>query len=752
MWPIICLYLIIWAIPGLGQQAEKERAEFKALIKSNPNYFGTFPKLPFKAVKLMQFNEKYESLACLGFFPRENRLEAIIKIKLEYGYGGDLCSPGSREYIRFFVDWNNDGDYLDKGEDAGLVSINVHNILNTGYRCLKKDKPIFYAVSQVLDPSKHSCPDPYLVKVKAILSWDDEPTAGDPNYKSVWGNFVEKWIQIKPSRFSLVKPKESIISEGIKKEAAALKIPAEEDDKELTSEELKNLYKDKKVPEWRFMIPEIIDMAGKIKDQPNLKAEYKKMPEYLKYKNFIEEYLALDSDTEYEELKCIGFDYINSQLKATFVVKRPYGFLGELCTARGSNEYVAFWVYVLDPRSRICKWIYCGTSKIRVYDINPIPEDGLYYAVSRSVDFTSLQKKCEKPVILQVKGILSWYNEPSTKDPDWDPDWGNAITANIQLKPGPAVESNEQKPFLWSIARMPVESIDGNDFTIIHSALGVGYANGPCAGPGGYTALDSPFGGRMTISGSISNAPDNPTEPQKLLYKLQYRKDGSVKWETVTSEFYISLRINSIPSGSIYQIPNSDGFYKYQKDIGANSPTVEVQDDVLGYLSAFKPEDDGLYELQMVVKNPVTNVETPSEIIKIMVDNTKPEVDIALNTGACTLFYKGDIISGTFKGIDKHFKIYSLSLEPYAPSPANSFWHKPLTIGLSYDYGINPAYPTLNAPGAANGTFELDTSKASTIVQCGYIFKIHAWDRAIVNDHQDGNYNAKPVGFCLLNK
>ena len=82
MLPIICLYLIIWAIPGLGQQAEKERAEFKALIKSNPNYFGTFPKLPFKAFKLMQFNEKYESLACLGFFPRENRLEAIIKIKL----------------------------------------------------------------------------------------------------------------------------------------------------------------------------------------------------------------------------------------------------------------------------------------------------------------------------------------------------------------------------------------------------------------------------------------------------------------------------------------------------------------------------------------------------------------------------------------------------------------------------------------------------------------------------------------------
>jgi len=753
MWPIIGLCLIIWALPTFGQQVEKERAEFKSLMQVNPNYFGTFPQLPFKPIKPMILNLKYESLNCLGFYPKDNRLEAIIGIKLPFGYGGNLCGPGSQEYVRFFVDWNNDGDYLDVGEDAGVSGVNVHDIPNIPYPCLTTSKPLSYSVSLVVKPPKYSCPAPYLVKVKAILAWNHEPTAGNPNYHPVWGNVLEKWIQIDPWPIFFIQPDIALMTmEDLKKAEMELKTIEPEEYKALVSEELQALYKGKMVSEMRFDLPKVVEMAAKIKAQPRLKAEFAKKPEFAKYMKLVDFVVFPKPNVEYEQLTCVGIDYSQSQLKATLIVKRPYGYSGELCKTKGSYEYVAFWAYVKKPLSRVCTWQYCGTSKVNVHDIPGIPPEGLHYAVYKSVDFSSWQDKCEKPVILKVRGKLSWNQEPPTDNPDWLPVYGNTVDAYVQIKPGPKIEPNEQKPFIWSIGRMPVESIDGNVYTTLHSSLGDGYANGPCSGPGGYTAIESPFGARMTISGSISNAPDNPTEMQKLLYKLQYRKSGAAPWNTIANSFWIWIRKNSVPSGYIVQTPDSNGFYKFQKDIGPFSPTVEVQEDVLGYLYTPVFEGDGLYEIRMVMKNPTTLVEMPSEIIKVMIDNTAPEVDLTLTSGACSLFHKGDLISGTFKATDKHFYYYALTLEPYAPSPGTSFWHKPLAAGPIFNYSTNPTYPALAAPGASNGSFELNTATATTVVQCGYIFKVHVWDRTIVNDHLSGHYNARSVGFCLLNK
>ncbi|MHC4727150.1 MAG: hypothetical protein ACYS17_07945 [Planctomycetota bacterium] len=85
---------------------EKERMEFKKLIIQNPNYFGTFPDTIIEPVKPMKFNKKYEEIKCLGFYPEQDLLKAIISVKLPYGYKTDLCHQGSFEYVRFFVDWN----------------------------------------------------------------------------------------------------------------------------------------------------------------------------------------------------------------------------------------------------------------------------------------------------------------------------------------------------------------------------------------------------------------------------------------------------------------------------------------------------------------------------------------------------------------------------------------------------------------------------------------------------------------------
>ena len=72
-----------------------ERAQFRALLVGNPNYFGTLPTSPFKPVIKLQGNTTYEELKCAGFHPQANRLDAVVFVNQQFGYGGDVCSSGS---------------------------------------------------------------------------------------------------------------------------------------------------------------------------------------------------------------------------------------------------------------------------------------------------------------------------------------------------------------------------------------------------------------------------------------------------------------------------------------------------------------------------------------------------------------------------------------------------------------------------------------------------------------------------------
>src|SRR5437867_629434 len=85
-------------------KVEKERLQFKELLLSNPNYFGSSPSSGSPVVKKIAGNTKYEELTCAGYDPEHQLLEATVHVKLPYGYGGDLCQTGSTEYVRFYVD------------------------------------------------------------------------------------------------------------------------------------------------------------------------------------------------------------------------------------------------------------------------------------------------------------------------------------------------------------------------------------------------------------------------------------------------------------------------------------------------------------------------------------------------------------------------------------------------------------------------------------------------------------------------
>jgi len=58
---------------GAATEVPPERAQFRALLVGNPNYFGTLPKSPFKPVIKLQGNTTYEELKCVGFHPQANR-------------------------------------------------------------------------------------------------------------------------------------------------------------------------------------------------------------------------------------------------------------------------------------------------------------------------------------------------------------------------------------------------------------------------------------------------------------------------------------------------------------------------------------------------------------------------------------------------------------------------------------------------------------------------------------------------------
>ena len=297
---------------------EKSRSNFKKLLIQNPNYFGTYPEVNINPVLPMKTNTKYEELKCVGFYPDTDLLEAIIDVKLPYGYKGSLCSSGSFEYVRFFIDWNGDGDFEDEGEDVGITSVNVHDISDAKQACLDKTKPLSYALSLKIDSKKRVCTLPNLVKVRAILSWDAPPPEGKPNHTPVWGNVVDKWIQIKPIKFFLKDILKVADLKKININTSLLDLNvAISKQKILGPDELKQIYNGKEVPELRSNLAEIVQIATQVKYNPNLMVKYQLKPQFSKLVEDVNIVLAEKPNTKYEELYCAGLNYDLDTLVAT---------------------------------------------------------------------------------------------------------------------------------------------------------------------------------------------------------------------------------------------------------------------------------------------------------------------------------------------------------------------------------------------------------------------------------------------------
>jgi hypothetical protein len=723
---------------------EFERRHFKKLLLKNPNYFGNLKVSKYKAVKVLKNKTTYEELKCVGYNPHLEQLEAVVYIKKDYGFGGNLCSSGSTEYVRFFVDWKNDGNW----QDVGMARFKAHNIPG--------DKPLEYAVTLKLDPKEKFCTIENLPRIKAILSWNNPPTAGDPDFVPVWGNALEARIQIDALRLfilkDLVKMAELEFPEVLLQSLDLSQPVSTLEPKELSLAELKEIYKDKGVPAHRFAFKELHKMLAKSSFTKGDGVDFIDILSDLKIdkSKLVDSILKTDGNTRYEELKCLGYDQKEESLIGTLTVKLPYGYKGGLCK-KGSFEHVAFWEW--DEIENL--WLYLGTASVKVHDIKSVPNEGLQYAVFLPVDFSHRRRPCAYGASeVRIRAIMSWETPPPPDNPHWIPTWGNREETRIHIKPGP-VQSDEQIIYMDTVGDMAVCDID--------------QANGLAAGEGVISSIrdadDSPFGRTVTITGFIDNAPKYVIEgtqaPSK--YKVSVRPHDPVNpqpWQPLSNSFKVKV-LEQAGSGSIpvqksmqQKVDPVDGYYPYLEDIHG-SAWRRVSGRVLAKWETNKSMT-GLWEIKIEAKTAL-GISIASGIIlcgdgstrssvRLRLDNKKPDPSIAIigvqhggsgsvNPAAqCGEFLVGDVIHGTYAVSDEHFGVLTLSVIPSGPAHGAT---------------VNPSVRAYNVvPGTGeSGTWSLDTSGMDP---CGYVVRLWTRDRTIVDSAvQNGWRNHADVGFCL---
>lgn len=697
---------------------EFERLQFKQLIMANPNYFGTMPDSQLDVVKEMVGNTKYEEVTCVGFNPNMDRLEATIQVKLPYGYGGHLCGPGTTEYVRFYI------DYGSGWEDVGLVAFKAHDIPNAPDCAGKPNKPLSYVVTLEIEPKRKPCYHPVLPEVRAILSWEAEPPPNTPGWHMVWGNRLDRHVQIKPSPsliIDIIKMAEMKLGQEIElpleyAEVVFQPIPGP-DPPPLKLDNLAEMYAPSDADEvsvepHRFGFSEIQPLMAAGAAPQTVMAKIAKWAELnLDWSTAVELLENTKGNVSYEELNCLGLDYNREWLVAIFSIKRPCGYLGGLCSP-GSYEYISFWADWDDT----CEWTYLDTVKVKVHDIPTIPSGDLHYAAILPVDLRKVRRWCINPKIGRIRAVLSWNTPPSTTDPDKLPHWGNRLDTHVQIKPGaPELSAKARISILGGVGIASINTAT-NGMT---KPLALMAPWGTPADPWSPHTRECPFGGVVTV-----HAPP-PVGTVGDEYSIFVRRVGTGgPGMQVTNRIWV---VDQDGYGSYHYADLVSGYFKY----------LDVSKNVLNLLALWYTNDSDLWEIKLKRRNSahVDQDETPWYHIRL--DNTSPSAELTIDGVICGKYTPGDEITGKFVARDHHFGHFVLRTLPSSLSP-----NQPKT-------GIPPVssgeYQTALSPGDA---WKLDTAG---MTPCGYVIDVRVWDRTIRNSHPGAhNYNRDDAGFCLL--
>ena len=498
----------------------KERTAFKTLLLANPNYFGTLEDFPLDPVVPISGNTYYEELACVGYHPQREQLEGVVYVYNPTGYGTDICGLGTPEFVRFYLSFDNGATW----QDQGMTSFQAYNIPEG----TDGSKFLEYAVSLKVDPPRKFCFVENVIRVRAILSWNDPPPANQPNWPPVWGNVREVPILVEPLRFfflpelykaaDLEFPKllDQVIDPAQPLEAAP---------KALKAAELAAKYKKAKVPVHRFALKEITSFVTAKSDFTA--QTFKTLLPDIKIDPGIFDliYPKADGDTSYEELRCIGLDpNAPDTLVGVIHVKKSAGYSGGPCTD-GSREYVTFWADFDNNGSfETC----LGTADVRVYDLDKIPDEGVYYAVRLPVDLNEYRQRCGLgPKNVRIRAILSWNVAAPCSNPNHVPTWGNREETLINIPPIAGAPAGK----IAILGGIPVSLIDNASGL---TTAGAFFATNNLSVPQGAS-----FGGRVTVQGAplighsyrVEVTPAGGGAPTSVVTNLHLtRQDGTTHW------------------------------------------------------------------------------------------------------------------------------------------------------------------------------------------------------------------------------
>lgn len=743
-------------------EIEPERQHFRTLLLSNPNYFGNLEGSALQPIKALQSNTRYEELVCAGLSPAFDRLEAVLRVNLEAGYGGDICSRGTPEYVRFFVDLHDNGIW----HDVGLTSVRVYDIPGK--------KPLCYAVQLDFTPFRKRCSSENIVKVRAILSWNAPPPANSPNFIPVYGNSLTVEVQIRPrfvitvndlvaeleaAKVALPDPIGSFVK-LLDPDAVLPALPPVT----LSLAQRKELYLEKDVPVHRFAFPETHKLLASSDFAPTIFAAGGQSPlvdlglspqEIAGLLGVFQQ--STDGNTGYEELRCVGLRPAGDLLEGVLTVKKSFGYSGRLCS-RGSTEYVAFWIDFGQGGG----FTYMGTATVQVHDLATIPARGVQYAVFLKTDLSDHLVHCtDGPRVVRLRAILSWEAPPPPGNPNYVPVWGNREECFIQLRPG---RVTGHVPVIETVGNMGVDDIQ----------LANGLATGNGVGAA-FTANQSPFGGVVKITGRIGNPPDSFNGPEaRFKYRIEVSRAGVNDWHPLTNRIQVKISefLHGVPqdceSGGAMDLvcdavltPTDDGdglgdgWYDYLDDYKGAWTRNLVQDQLASWSTDATME--GLWKIRISAKNMGAPAGLRQPIlgfqeVRIRIDNTAPTVAVAI-TGAtfegnqipainCGKFPVGTILTGTYEVHDpgtsspnQHFGALSLDVIP--DGPANGA-------------GVSPpfrSFPDVLTTGEA-GTWTLDTDQPA-MEPCGYVIRLMGGDRTIWNSGAVGLCAAEDIGLCL---
>lgn len=683
-----------------------ERARYKALLLTNPNYFGNLEASPYKAVLPLAGNTYYEELGCVGYQPQQEMLEGVVYVYQPGGYGSGLCGAGSTEYVRYYLSFDNGLSW----QDQGLTSFQVWNVAEgtEGSRRLE------FASQLKIDPAQLPCLfGTRLIRMRGILSWNLPPPPNQPNWNPPWGNRREATIAIQPRRWlvlgDLFKTLKVKLPSPLQ-QAIDLQQPLAMKKAALAPAELAAIYKDTAVPVHRYAYAQIHALAfGKA--APPLALLQASIPGVTLDPALVDllfpPFEQTDGDTSYEQLRCIGLDpNAPDTLCGVLTIKRASGFNGGPCTA-GSTEYVSWWA---DTDRNGSFETFLGTASVQVHDIAAIPAEGVSMAVRLPVDLAPYRRRCEEgAVVLPVRAILSWSVAVPGNAPDTVPHWGNREETLVHLAPQGVVHGVAGK----------IAILGGIPVSMISDATGTTNADAVFALNNIAVGADAPFGGLVTVQGAPL--------PAGYSYKVEVTKEGSGVPVPVLTELTLT---------------RSDGTtHQHDPDpLTQRFAYLPFTDNVNALLAIWSSggEDRWSVKLSAFDAGGVL-ISTDSQLIQL--DNTRPEVQIAITsgTGNCGKFASGSLISGSFSATDLRIASWSIGVKPPGINDPGE-----ALVSLTPPPLFTTASGSSNEAGTA---WFLDTTG---MMACGYIVEINAVDHTIVHSQSQGWW-AQPAsaGFCI---